>query len=311
MDDDRPAERSGEHFESALAAVRGRSTLSNEQLEALSVLEGPALERFREVWSTLDARARRELVESLRASADERARLDFGPINLLALDDASEAVRLAGVQAAFEDRQPRLLQRLLELLRADPSVEVRAAAAEDLARFALLAELGDLDADASRLVRERLVEAVRDPDQDARVRQAALAAAGYFSDADMAGMLATGFTNPDLRLGAVRGMGRSADPRWTPQLLEMLGSDDPRLRLETVRALAEIEDERAVEPLGELLDDPDEAIQLAVIRALGDIGGDEAREMLLYLLEDPNDTIRQAADEAIRQLEFYEDPLGL
>jgi HEAT repeat protein len=306
-----PTEREREHFDTALAAVASQSTLSSDQLDALNVLEGPALERFRDVWSALDDAARRELVEALRTAAAERARLDFGPINLLALQDASATVRLAGVQAAFDDRHPRLLQRLLELMRSDPSIEVRVAAAEDLARFALLAELGDLDADTTRLVRDRLIEAVHDPRQEASVRQAALAAAGYFSDAEMGSLLAAGFTNTDLMFGAVRGMGRSADPRWTPRLIEVLSSGDPRLRLEAVRALAEIEDERAAEPLGELLDDPDEAIQLTVIQALGEIGGDGARETLLYLLEDPNDTIRAAADDAIRQLEFYEDPLGL
>jgi HEAT repeat protein len=309
--DVQPTEREHEHFDAALTAVAGQSTLSTDQLDALNVLEGADLERFSGVWSTLDEAARRELVQTLRTAAEARPRLDFGPINLLALDDTSAPVRLAGVQAAFEDRHPRLLRRLVELVRTDPSVEVREAAAEDLARFALLAELGDLDPDSTRLVRDRLIQVMRDAEQGARVRQSALAAAGYFSDPEMGSVLAAGFTNPDLLLGAVRGMGRSADPRWTPRLLEVLSSDDPSLRLEAIRALAEIEDERAIEPLGEMLDDTDEAIQLAVIRALGDIGGDAARETLLYLLEDPNAVVRDAADEAIRQLEFYEDPLGL
>jgi HEAT repeat protein len=300
-----------EHLGSALDAIRQRAPLTVEQLDALNVLEGEDLERFKEAWETLDADARRELIESCRVSADERQRLDFAPINLVAMHDPTPEVRLAGVQAAFEDRSPALMERLLELLRTDPSLEVRRAAAEDVARFALLGELGDLDADQTQRVRQALIDAIHDPNEEARVRSAALGAAGYFSDGDMAQLLAAGFSNPDLEVGAVRGMGRSADPRWTEQLLTVLDSANPRLRLEAVRALGEIEDERAVEALSELTDDPDEAVQLAVIQALGDIGGDEARDTLLYLLEDSSQVIREAAEEAIRQLEFYEDPLGL
>jgi HEAT repeat protein len=310
MADEPPPDRRA-HLDRALAAIAGQGTLSRDELDALNVLEGAPLERFRQVWSELDAPARVRLIERLRAGAEERQRLDFGPINRLALEDESPEVRLAGVQAALEDRQPRLMHRLLDMLRSDPSVEVRQAAAEDAARFALLAELGDLDAESARLVRQRLIEAARDPREDSRVRQAALAAAGYFSDPEMGGLLTSGFADADLRLGAVRGMGRSADPRWTEQILNVLDDPDPRLRLEAVRALGEIEDERAVEVLSDLVDDPDEAVQLAAIRALGDIGGDEARETLLYLLEDTSQPVREAAEAAIRELEFYEDPLGL
>jgi HEAT repeat protein len=300
-----------EHLGAALDAIRQRAPLTVQQLDALNVLEGDDLDRFREAWETLDPDARRELIEWLRASADERQRLDFSPINLVALHDPMPEVRLTAVQAAFEDRSPALMDRLLELLRTDPSPDVREAAADDVARFALLGELGDLDADQTRRVRQALVDAVHDPSEEARVRSTALGAAGYFTDRDMAQMLGAGFTNPDLELGAVRGMGRSADPRWTEQLLTVLDNPSPRLRLEAVRALGEIEDERAVDALSELTDDSDEAVQLAVIRALGDIGGDEARDTLLYLLEDGNQVVREAAEEAIRQLEFYEDPLGL
>src|SRR5919206_195205 len=102
-------------------------------------------------------------------------------------------------------------------------------------------------------------------------------ALGYFSDVETAETLAAGFSDPDLRLGAVRGMGRSADPRWTDRLMPVLGSDDPAMREEAARALGEIEDERAVTPLAELVDDPVMQVRLAVIQALGHIRGDDAR----------------------------------
>jgi HEAT repeat protein len=164
-------------------------------------------------------------------------------------------VRLAAFECALEDRSPRLLARLVDLVRNDPSREVRRSAAEDLARFTLLGELDDLDRDSTRQVRERLLEAVHAEQEDSSVRAAALAALGYFSDEPMMHQLAQAFTDPDLRLGAVRGMGRSADPRWTDRLMPVLGSEDPQMREEAARALGEIEDDRAVSPLVELVDD--------------------------------------------------------
>jgi HEAT repeat protein len=299
-------------FTRALQSVAQQGPLSRAELDALSVLEGGDLARFREVFSALPAAARARLVRGLLGAAEQRLRLDYGAVNRLALEDPDAEVRLAGVQAALEDRRPTLLHKLLELVRSDPSVDVRWAAAEDLARFTLLAELEDLDAESTAQLRTALLEVVADPDQAPRVRTAALAALGYFSDVLVAEQLAAGFSDPALRIGAVRGMGRSADPRWTDRLMPVLGSDDPALREEAARALGEIEDERAVTPLAELVDDPVMDVRLAVIQALGHIGGDDARDALLYLAEVPEDAVREAAEAALEELEAAEgDPLDL
>jgi HEAT repeat protein len=189
---------------------------------------------------------------------------------------------------------------------------VRQAAAEDLARFTLLAELEHLDEETASQLRARLREVVQDTNQAPRVRGTALAALGYFSDVENAEELAAGFSDPDLRLGAVRAMGRSADPRWTDRLMPVLGSDDSDLRLAAAQALGEIEDERAVTPLLELVDDQVTEVRLAVIGALGQIGGEDAREALLYLAETPEDQVREAAEKALEDLEAAEgDPMEL
>jgi HEAT repeat protein len=205
-----------------------------------------------------------------------------------------------------------LLGKLLELVKSDASTDVRQAAAEDLARFTLVAELDDLDTDSTARLRTRLQEVVADDNQAPRVRTSALAALGYFSDAVIGELLARAFADPTLRLGAVRAMGRTADPRWTEQLIPVLGSEDPDEREEAARALGEVEDERAVGPLSELVDDPVTDVRIAVIQALGQIGGEEAREALLYLAEAPDDDIRQAAEAALDELEAAEgDPMDL
>jgi HEAT repeat protein len=299
-------------FQRALSSVAEEGPLSTAELDALSLLEGADLGAFEEVWRGLSAAARARLIGVLRGAAEKRLRLDFSALNRLALEDEDERVRLAGVECALEDRGLALLGRLIDLVRSDPSQKVRRAAAEDLSRFALLGELDDLDAATTRAIRERLLEVVHAEDEDPSVRSSALAALGYFSDEGMMEELAQAFTNPVLRSGAVRGMGRSADPRWTDRLMPVLGSEDPQMREEAARALGEIEDERAVGPLVELVDDQVPIVRLAAIGALGAIGGDEAREALLYALEDPDTGIREAAERAISDLEEREnEPLDL
>ena len=305
----RQTEEQQAEFANALRLIAEEEPLPEPEVASLAVLEAEDLDRFREVWTKLPAAARIRLLRGLRGAADKRLWLDFNALNRLALDDEDPSVRLAGIQATVEDRSLALMNRLIEVLRHDPHLELRAAAAEDLARFTLLAELADLDADASTHLRAQLSEVVHDEQEDQHVRGAAL---GYFSDAPMMEQLATAFATPALRLGAVRGMGRSADPRWTDRLMPVLGSDDPQMRVEAARALGEIEDERAVTPLIELIDDPEQDVRLAVIDALGRIGTDEAREALVYAAEDPQDAIREAAEAALEAIDEAEmDPLDL
>ncbi len=298
-------------LQSALDALGEEVELSGEQQAALSMLEGGDLEAFRVAWSALAGPARARVVRALARAAEQRLRLDFAAINHLAIEDRDPEVRLAGVESALEDRAPSLLERLVRLARQDDSAEVRRAATEDLARFALLGELEDLEPDAVRRVRGTLLEALHDVNEAPGVRSAALAALGYFGEDEIGEELATAFTDPALRAGAIRGMGRSADPRWTERLLPVLGSEDPEMRLEAARALDEIEDDRAVGPLTDLIDDPELDVRLAAIHALGALGGEEAREALLYALESRDELTRQAAERAVSDLEEAEAGLDL
>jgi len=294
-------------FQNALQSVAEERDLSTAELDALSMLEGDDLDRFRQRWRELSGAARARLIRKLHVAAEQRLRLDFGAINQLGVGDEEAGVRLASVQCALEDRSPGWLRALLKIVREDGDVAVRLAAAEDLARFTLLAELDDLDAESTAELRGRLLESVRDEAEDARVRSAGLSALGYFSDQVIADELAAGFRSPLLRQGAIRGIGRTADPAWTDRLMPVLGSDDPQMRREAARALGEIEDERAVGPLVEIIDDPDGAVQLAVIEALGKIGGEDAREALLYVVEVADESVREAAEHALAALEEVED----
>src|SRR6266852_758620 len=91
-------------FVRALQAVAQQEPLPQAELDSLSMLEGDDLERFREVWIGLPAGARARLVLGLRSAAEERLRLDYSAVNLLALQDGDPQVRLVAVKSALEDR---------------------------------------------------------------------------------------------------------------------------------------------------------------------------------------------------------------
>src|SRR5206468_5639435 len=124
----RHSEQEQADFQQALQSVADEGPLSSQEVDALSVLEGADLEAFREVWQRLPAAARARLIRGLHGAAEQRLRLDFSALNQLALDDTDDRVRLAGVECALEDHSSRLLDRLLELVRNDPSGRVRLAA---------------------------------------------------------------------------------------------------------------------------------------------------------------------------------------
>ena len=63
--------------------------------------------------------------------------------------------------------------------------------------------------------------------------------------------------------------------------------------------------------LTELIDDPAVSVRLAAIEALGEIGGEEARVALVYALEDKREVIREAAQAALEELDFFDEPLEL
>src|SRR5689334_7892272 len=98
----RQTEEEQADFGRALEAVADQGPLQQAELDSLSMLEGPDLTRFQEVFRTLPAGARGRLVRGLRGAAEARLRLDYSAINELALADPDAEVRLAGVQSALE-----------------------------------------------------------------------------------------------------------------------------------------------------------------------------------------------------------------
>jgi HEAT repeat protein len=275
-------------------------------------LQGPEVESFRHEWPSIALDRRREVVRKLVELSEDSFELDFETLFRLALEDSDPEVRVTSLEGLWESENTSLVHTFVTLLQQDDDERVRAAAAQALGKFVLLAEfdkvpsriaarmeaalLATLDAsDTPLLVRRRALEAIAPrniPGIPARIE------AAYHSE------------EPDEQLSAIFAMGRTSDPRWLAALMEELQHDDAERRYEAAVACGEIEDARAVPALRRALSDDDRDVQLASISALGCIGGREARQALIAIIERGDEQLQGAAEEALEEMSVSEEPFN-
>jgi HEAT repeat protein len=108
--------------------------------------------------------------------------------------------------------------------------------------------------------------------------------------------------NPATRMKAAETLGRGADRRAVPALLEALPdqhNNTSALRTSIITALGQAGDARAVPALTGMLSS---AQALAAVRALGNIGHESAVEALKAVLHSPVRSMREAAITALNQI---------
>jgi HEAT repeat protein len=276
-------------------------------LSATEIAEGQA------AWAALAADRRRAIVALAVQLAENDVQLDFGAFFKACLRDSDAAVRARAVEGLWEDDEFRTADILATLLRSDADEGVRIAAAMALARFAVLAELGNLYAPSAKRVRNALLAAVQDSAEPLEVRRRALEAVGAFSGEPIPQLIETAYRDASekMRASAVYAMGRNADDRWLPDILRELESDDAEMRYEAARSAGALENPRAVVSLITVLDDPDDEVRLAAVGALGEIGGDVARKALEQCARGKDPAMREAASDALGELDLAGDPLSI
>jgi HEAT repeat protein len=182
-----------------------------------------------------------------------------------------------------------------------------------LGRFELLAELDGLPPGQAARIDNALRAAIADSDEGVEVRARAIEAIGARSEPWVEGIIRSAYEGPNqrLRVSALEAMGRTCNSDWLPLLIGELENEDPEIRFEAAGALGEIGDEAAVPHLLQRLDDEDAEVQDTVIAALGEIGGRRSRSALERLAKHPVERVREAAQEALEQIDFADDPLTL
>jgi len=286
-------------------AVSKLANLSDLSLEEADV--------FSREWPGIDVARRRQTVGQLVELAEDNFELDFDDVFRSCLTDADGEVRVKAIEGLWACEERSLIDQLVSLLLEDIEHSVRAAAADGLGRFAMLAELGKLPESDAEKVEEALLSAFNNENEQLNVRRRVLEAISPLSKPQVEEMIRLAYRSDstEFQVSAVYAMGRNCNPGWLPVLLKELRSPNPQLRFEAVRACAELETEEAVPHLIELTRDGDAEVQISAIEALGQIGGSEAREGLQRCLDSSEEPIRQASQDALEEMGFWEDPTSL
>jgi HEAT repeat protein len=252
-------------------------------------------------------------VEWLVESAAERMELLLGRLLRVALKDEDERVRSLAISGLWEDAEPDLIGPLTAILQNDPADTVRASAASALGAFVLAGELDELEAALAMRAEEALLAAYQSAEESIVVQARALESLAYSSEAGLRQMIEDAYYAPDdeMRLSAMRAMGRSADIRWRALVHSELRSTDTEMRAEAARAAGELEAKGAVPELILLLEDEHQPVRLAAIEALGQLGGRDARDALRELASGGDPDEAAAAEIALEEILFLDEAKDL
>lgn len=274
----------------------------------LSNLEGEERKMLAKNWHEIPAARRRKLVENLEEAAADDTLLCYEPIARIGLADPDPEVRLISIRMLWGEESPGLEDVLLKMQENDLDERVRAGAVSGLGYFVYEGELEEIPAKTLKVIEEQLLRAARGKDTPL-VQRKALEALGFSSRPEVTGLIEVAFASEDddWVASALLAMGRSADKRWTGDVLRMLDNENPFIRLEAARAAGELEVKRATPTLIEMLNDPDDDVRAAVIWSLSQIGGQGVSEALEDWMEDNDDAEEVALiEEALENLAFNE-----
>ncbi|MGH2533978.1 MAG: HEAT repeat domain-containing protein [Thermomicrobiales bacterium] len=195
-------------------------------------------------------------------------------------------------------------------MQSDGSLDVRAAAAQGLARFAELIAHGRLSDRVATGLLNDLIAIAKNDNTPSLVRRRSLESAAVFGALpEIVELIRSAYRSDDdsTRAGAVYAMGRTLDRRWLNILLAELESPDAELRYEAARACGEIGDASAVTGLERCGQDRDAEVRQAAIAALGRIGSSGAMRSLHRLVESARPVDREAIAEALNEATSDDD----
>lgn len=301
-------------FETLLDILSDESQeIPTDDLNLLSDLDGERLDLFASVWQILPAARRQALIQKLGELADTNVELSYYPINLIGLMDDDSDVRRMSIRNLWEYDDPDLVPKLIQVLSADSSPQVRAAAAKALGNYMLLGAVRDLSPQVVEQIELCLVAGLEDDDIP-EIRQNCIESLGYSSSESINSIIENAYlsTDEDLKLSAIVAMGRTVNSDWVPILIEELNSHSPTIRAEAARSAGELEEREAIDPLIDLLDDVDVVVRGNAVWALGQIGGDRAEAALEnYDVSMEDDEFITILEEAIDHLVFLNGSLDI
>ena len=281
------------------------------ELYALSDLNREKLEAFLLAWQALPVDERRRVTHALVDLAEASFQVNFDAIFRHCLLDPDPEVRAACIDGLWENEEVSLIGPFLAALRADPSPDVRAAAAQALGRFVLAGELEEIEEAVQVRILTELLTTIRLGGESIEVKRRALESAAYASSPEVLDAIDLAYDDEDerMQLSAVAAMGRSADHRWRDPVLKELQSPLPAMRYEAALAAGELALRNAVPFLARIVADDDPQIRDAGIWALGQVGGPQAKRVLLNIYAEADEDLRAVVEEALAEHALQEGEL--
>lgn len=290
----------------------GAKPLRRSGLLQLTGLSSEEVARLKAVWAVIPARRKCDILGGLVELSEDNLELDFAAVFRAALADDDDGVRERATRGLWDCDDRIIIRPLIDLLTHDASAAVRTAAALALGKFAALAQDGKvLRRDAER-IQTALFSVIDRTDEDLEVRRRAIEAVAAFNSPEVERIILEAYQSgaPPLMQSAIYAMGRSSDSRWLPTVLDKTHHEDPAIRYEAATACGQLGDEATVPYLIRLIQDDDFQVQLSAVEALGAIGGPLARRALLQCTKLGEEPLEVAAQTALRNVDFEEDPLG-
>ena len=260
------------------------------------------LKTLLDIWPGVTLSRKQTLLEQLKTLAEADTLVSFDDFGRALLTDPDPSVRTHAIRLLHESEDLKLVPTYLNMLKDDSDTTVRREAANVLNLFVDLGELDEIPENIYHQVEDALLDSANSED-DVRVRRTALESLGYSSRPEVITLIESAFhrEDPHWQASALQAMGRSADDRWTDDVLHSLVNDDDRIRRAAVEAAGDLAIAPARPILLEMLSEEEEPdITSAVIWSLSQIGGEDVRTYLENLLDQTDD------DD---QLEFLEDAL--
>ena len=284
--------------------------ISTSKLVLFSDLSVRAVQVFSEGWLEMPDARRLETISKLIDLGEDNVELNFAPVfRRLLLDDSAE-VRTKAISGLWECDERSLIEPLVRLLEEDGAESVRAAAAQALGRFVLMAETGKLLKRDGERISAILLATLESEEETIEVRRRAIEAIAPMSLPGVPDIIRTAYESDiaGFKSSAIYAMGLTCDTDWLPTILAETKSDDPEMRYEAAVALGEIGEEETAHILGQMVNDEDPLVQAAALNSLGNIGGPAAKRILNNALAHDDPRIAELAEQALASADFDDEP---
>jgi HEAT repeat protein len=283
-------------------------------LYGLSDLTADDLALLAARWPLIDAGIRESVVREAFDIGVEDYRMHFTRLFLFATGDSEPGVRQGAVTALQTEEDPDVATRLLDILRDDPSDDVRSEAAHSLGPFVMLAEWEELPSDLSERLATSLFQVAEDETGSWHVRRRAAESAAAFGPSQRVNSLVQRLYDEDemgLRASALYAAGRGNQRDWLPVAIEEFENEDAEIRFEAARASGLFGDVDALPGLSELARlEEDVDVRHAAITAIGEIGGQGAIRILMRLADSAPAADTDVIDDALVEASLETDPLS-